>query len=173
MSDQLLAVTDAKIPDELSLVKMIESRYSEINQLIGEMKAKSPKLVQQKLPLHMRRRAASHNINRLPARARKLLRRKLAGKDLTSQVKERKRKNCKKHQNRKKLEISHAIRESKSDRCLLHLWFVKRFKMISLYNLIIPNYNTTKNRRKIYRMSKSGCVHFYLPHIQCIQINYM
>lgn len=160
------------MPDEISLIKMIESRYSEINQLVGEIKTKSPKLVSQKFPLHMRRRAASHNINRLPSRTRKLVRKKLAGKDMTSQVKERKRKNCKKYQNRKKLEINHAVRESKPDRCLLHLWFVKRFKMISMDNLIIPNYNTTKNRRKIYRMSKNGCVHFYLPQVQCIQIKY-
>ncbi|XP_074600198.1 POP1 ribonuclease P/MRP subunit [Brevipalpus obovatus] len=172
-STDQLAITKEILPDEISMVKMIESRYSEINQLVSEVKAKAPKLISQKLPLHMRRRAASHNINRLPSRARKLIRRKMAGKDLTtSEAKEKKRKKCKKHHNKKKFALSQALRETKPDRSPLHIWFAKRFKMITVNGLIVPDYNTTKNRRKLHRMSKEGCIHFYLPHLQCVQIKY-
>ncbi|XP_053205234.1 uncharacterized protein LOC128389637 [Panonychus citri] len=158
----------AKLPQEISLISLIQSRYSEIKQIINEFKTTSPKLASQKLPIHMRRRAASHNVKRLPSKTRLIVERKSKGKELTSDSKEKKRKQKRKYQNGKKVNLSHAVREAKCDRSLLHLWFVKRFKMINLFNQLVPNYNTTKNLRKLHRMSKKGCIHFYFPYYKSI-----
>ena len=157
---------ESKIEDEVFLMKMIEARFSEINQLTNEFKAKHSKLSTQKLPIFMRRRASSHNIRRLPKRLRAYI-----SKRIVSEEKERKRKKRKKYQNKAKVQESHQRRELKEDRSLLHLWFVKRFKMVSCHNQIVPNYNNTKNRRRLHRLSKTGCIYFYQPYFNCTLIN--
>lgn len=158
---------DVMLPQQISLIGMIQSRCSEINQLINDITSRSPKLASQRLPIHMRRRAASHNINRLPSKARKLMSKWNQGQK-SGEVPEKKKK--KQRKSKKAVVISQTKREAKPDRTLLHLWFVKRFKMLKVFNSTLPSHNNTKNQRKIHKHSKDDCIHFYLAQFKCIII---
>ena len=57
---------------EISVVRFAASRANELKAMMSAIEIGSCKLSFQRLPRHMRRRAMSHNIRRIPRRLRAL-----------------------------------------------------------------------------------------------------
>lgn len=155
--------------DEINLLNMIESRIMEVIQIENECKKKLPKLYHQRLPRFMRRRAASHNIKRLPKKLRPPANSNYGTKSRKKLLEYRRRLRFRKH---KRVLKKHKIQKyNDSDKCLLHNWFAKRFKMISRDELkYVPDYNSTKNQRNLYRQTRYGCAYLSLAHLVPIQL---
>lgn len=65
------SVTMDNVPDSLKVMDFFEARAKEFNSMTEALKKKGgSKRTFQKLPRHMRRRAMSHNVKRLPRRLR-------------------------------------------------------------------------------------------------------
>lgn len=152
---------------DLNLLRMIESRITEIIQIENEIKKKYPKLFQQRLPRFMRRRAASHNPKRIPKRLRPT---KFNAKERRKLYKYRLRIRYQKH---KRILNKHARHKFKdSNKTVLHKWFAKRFKMSQEQPLEhVPLHNNTKNQRNLYRQTRYGCVYLSFAHLVAIKID--
>lgn len=148
--------------NQINVLKLIGSRILEIKKLDDECKRKVPKLASQRLPRYMRRRAASHNIKRIPkfARPRKeLIEDKKTTRTHKLLLRYRRRKSFRKCKRRKK---------SKKDKTPIHNWLAKRFKMDK--NTHFPLVNSTKNQRSLYRKARDSCAYFYEPSLQPLKI---
>lgn len=156
---------------DIHLLSLIESRIGEIILIEKESKRKQPKLYSQRLPRFMRRRAASHNIKRLPKYIRNRLRpnEKSATKDRTSLIRYRRRLRHRKH--KRVLRKHVGANFNNPMKCLLHKWFAKRFKMGSIDSLKhVPIHNSTKNQRNLYRQSLYGCAYISMANLIAIQL---
>lgn len=155
--------------DEINLLNMIESRIMEVIQIEDECKKKLPKLYHQRLPRFMRRRAASHNIKRLPKKLRPPPNSNYGKKDRKKLLIYRRRIRFRKHKRVLKKHRRHKYKNP--DKCLLHNWFAKRFKIASEGELkYVPLYNSTKNQRNLYRQTRYGCAYLSLAHLVPIQL---
>lgn len=166
-----MAATDqpVRFPAEVSILELIRSRNEELNAINNECKTKLPKLARQRLPRYMRRRAASHNPKRIPAAIRsKWL---TTNVDASSESKEKRRKQMKKHINERSWKKSVARRNLSADHSFNHVWFAKRFKMDKLWDMYIGIHNATKNERNMVKMAKSGHCFFYLgSFLRCLEV---
>lgn len=156
---------ETKQTNDVNLLNMIESRIMEIVQIEDECKRKLPKLYLQRLPRFMRRRAACHNIKRLPKRLRPdLIGSSFGSKDRSKLLKYRRRLRFRKHKRILKKHARHKFTDP--DKSLLHKWFAKRFKMGDEGALNhVPLYNNTKNQRNLYRQSHYGCSYLSMGHL--------
>ncbi|XP_046917721.2 POP1 ribonuclease P/MRP subunit [Dermatophagoides farinae] len=148
---------DIDIPDEISIYNFIHSHIVEINALKKQCQTKQCKNVLQRVPRHIRRRAASNNPKRLPKNLQKFIPQiKSTNKTLLNK-RSSKRRQCKR-----------KIRKRNKDsrRTILHMWFTKRFKMELLWNIFIPWKNNMKNQRILYRGTKNGSLCYYLPFLK-------
>lgn len=155
--------------DDINLLNMIESRIMEVIQIEDECKKKLPKLYHQRLARFMRRRAASHNIKRLPKKLRPPVHSDYGTKSRKALLKYRRRVRFRKH---KRILKKHKRQSNKnSNKCLLHDWFAKRFKMTSNGDMPrIPLQNNTKNKRNLYRATRYGCAYLSLAHLTPIRL---
>ncbi|CAG2107486.1 unnamed protein product [Medioppia subpectinata] len=158
---------------EIYLLKRMESHCLELDSLNTECRTKSPKLMSQRLPRFMRRRAASHNPKRVPKYIQRVIHDSKPSALLSTHSKKKKTNNKKKkHINERKHELSVKRRNEKKERTILHIWFAKRFKMKVYFNRLTPIKNCTKNERLLYRNSKQDFVFNYLSIYNCIEIDY-
>lgn len=164
------AEQEAKHVRDINLLNMIESRIMEIVQIEDECKKKLPKLFSQRLPRFMRRRAACHDIKRMPRKLRPHIDSNL--KPRKSLLKYRQKKRFRKHKRILKRHARHKYRDL--DKCLMHKWFAKRFKMSSQGPLNhVPLYNSTKNQRNLYRQTRFGCAFISMAHLAAIQLTFV
>lgn len=160
---------------DINLLNMIESRIIEIIDIEKLARKKRPKLFSQRLPRYMRRRAACHNIKRLPLRVRNLVRKpedkSTKTKDIKKLLKYRRRLRFRKH---KRVLRKHKKADYRNPmKCLLHKWFAKRFNIGTLYPLsYIPIHNNTKNWRTIQRHSVYGCAFLSMAHLMQIIVKF-
>lgn len=171
--DQFRKETQAKQAissrDEINLLNMIESRIMEVIQIEDECKKKLPKLYHQRLARFMRRRAASHNIKRLPRKFRPPANSSYGTKSRKKLLKYRQRLRFRKHKRILRKHRGHNYKDP--NKCLLHNWFAKRFRMISEGELKhVPLHNSTKNQRNLYRQTRYGCAYLSLAHLVPIQL---
>lgn len=152
----------------LDIEKVVNARLIELNSLSKEIKLKDNKLVLQRIPRYMRRRAASHNPKRVPSRYVKHPLAALAN----SAVKERRRKKRKKHVNKAKQRLSVRKRNKKEGRTLLHIWFRKRFSLVNELDYLVPLKNNTKNYRNLHRVSTRTCAFYYRPLSRSLEIKF-
>lgn len=137
---------------EISIYNCIQSHIVEINYLKKESKTKKCKSAFQRLPRHMRRRAASNNPKRLPKSVQALIQ--------NNEVAKKKRK-------------KRIFRRRNDPRwTILHIWFAKRFKLNLQWNIFVPIKNNVKNQRILYRSTKHGYTVFYLPFIKSFLLEY-
>ncbi|KAH9415289.1 Ribonucleases P/MRP protein subunit pop1 [Dermatophagoides pteronyssinus] len=149
------------IPEEISIYNFIQSHIVEINSLKKQCRTKQCKNVLQRVPRHIRRRAASNNPKRLPKKLQKFLQQ--PSKTLSNKTLQIKKSSSKIRRIRKR-----KIRKRNKDsrRTILHMWFTKRFKMEFLWNIFIPWKNNMKNQRILYRGSKKGSVCYYMAFLK-------
>lgn len=165
----LKAEREAKHIKDINLLNMIESRIMEIVQIEDECKKKLPKLYSQRLPRFMRRRAACHDIRRIPRRLRPSSASHL--KPRKGLLKYRRKKRFQKHKRILKRHTRHKYKDL--NKCLMHKWFAKRFKMCQQSSLIhVPLYNNTKNQRNLYRQTRYGCAFISMAHLNALQLTF-
>jgi len=108
------------------------------------------KRVFQNLPRHMRRRAASHDIKRIPRRLQdKAMKEKVVPKKPPSRKYKRRPHNLMEEYNRRSRQ--HSWLET-------HMWHAKRFKMMDKWGYRLPMRPSGKSFRALFRASAKSCL---------------
>ncbi|XP_070555586.1 ribonucleases P/MRP protein subunit POP1-like [Ptychodera flava] len=149
----------ALAPRCINIVEFAEARAIEINTMMKYVTSTvGGRQVFQTLPRHMRRRAMSHNVKRLPRRLRKnaqfeARKHKRAAKDGTAGKKSRR------HRRRPKNLLSEYERRKRKHVWLeTHIWHAKRFHMAEKWGYKIPNHPNDKSVRAAYRALAKHCL---------------
>ncbi|GAA5912659.1 hypothetical protein JCM6882_004704 [Rhodosporidiobolus microsporus] len=153
---------NAGLPPTIEVEKFAQARSFEISAMQRAMKAAKEAGTQrafQSLPRHLRRRAASHNIRRLPLRLRK---RALAEvpKD-AAKPKRVSRKMLGRHRLRKKPGLKTQMflrRQQKKIWLETHVWHAKRMHMTEIWGHRLAEKPTAKAFRSSYRASQHGAL---------------
>ncbi|KAI8360797.1 ribonucleases P/MRP protein subunit POP1-domain-containing protein [Blakeslea trispora] len=148
------------------------ARIKEINDMQSAIKKSSyamTELAFQSLPRGLRRRAASHNINRLPARLREK-----AAREVTEQLSLKRSKLIRKRVRKIKTPkntVLEFLRRQKSKKWLeTHMWHTKRMKMNDIWGYRIASRPNTKSVRVIYRSFTRLSVVHDASYMGCIEL---
>lgn len=127
----------------------------------------STKLVFQKLPKHMRRRAMSHNPNRLPRKYRlaHIAQMQKSGKPAPS-----KRPSRKYRRKANNLLLEYRRRQRKNVWLETHIWHAKRFHMIERWGYKLARSSCDKTFRSCYRASSRHCLLQDISYVGCIEL---
>ncbi|CAH8554600.1 unnamed protein product [Schistosoma rodhaini] len=138
----------------------------------------------QRLPVRLRRRAASHRINRLPRRFHKHHHltnpNENGSKSGTFQIKN-KLKSRRYRRRTLRLLAMHArfvitnkhdnhLKKEKSFWLPTHIWHAKRFHMITKWGWRLPYAPTNKIFKACHKASHNGCLLFDFSYLNCFQI---
>ncbi|ORX59994.1 POP1-domain-containing protein [Piromyces finnis] len=178
--DSQLIATDlnnsliSEAPRNVDIVQFAEARSFELNAIESALKNATENTgnqrVFQSLPRHLRRRAASHNIKRIPLEFRKKAyweRKNDPNPKLPPQ----------KPKNRKDKRKSGTIVDEYNRRSLnvkwleTHVWHSKRMKMDEKWGYKIAEYPREKGRKIIYKDEKCTCLLHDASYYQCVEIN--
>ncbi|XP_064606421.1 ribonucleases P/MRP protein subunit POP1-like [Liolophura sinensis] len=158
-----------KAPSEINLLDFAENRAKEIRDLSQLCESLGgAKRVFQTLPWHMRRRAMSHNVKRLPRRLQEQ-----AAKEYESleQKKSISKRPSRRHRRRpKNLLTEYARRQRKHVWLETHIWHAKRFKMVDLWGYRIPLHPCEKSLRASYRAIARHCLLQDVSFLCCIEV---
>ncbi|KAH8917099.1 POP1-domain-containing protein [Atractiella rhizophila] len=135
----------------LSVPAFLSSRSHELASLsraIHSSKEASNKQAFQTLPRHLKRRAASWNVRRVPERLRQRAKRELDHKKMGT-----KKKKGKKGEDMARW----ARRQSEKKWLNTHLWHAKRMHMVDVWGFRLAHRPTEKTHRATYRASLHGC----------------
>ncbi|GAA5918262.1 hypothetical protein JCM1841_002134 [Sporobolomyces salmonicolor] len=148
------------LPPTIEVDKFAQARVFEISAMQRAMKAAKEAGTQrafQSLPRHLRRRAASHNIRRLPLRLRERARGEVP-KD-AAKPKRVTRKMLGKHRQRPGLKAE-MFRRRQQEKIWLetHVWHAKRMHMTEIWGHRLAEKPTEKAYRSSYRASFHGAV---------------
>ncbi|KAF8967138.1 ribonucleases P/MRP protein subunit POP1-domain-containing protein [Flammula alnicola] len=159
------------LPSAIDVEKFVEARAFEIDAMHTAMKtasASSTHRVWQTLPRHLRRRAASHDVRRVPLRLRER-----ASAEMDPARKKPLTRAIPKRGKEKRISRTQALLKRQRDKLWLetHLWHAKRMHMETMwgYRLVrgVPH-------RKAYRPSHRASVHGSILHdasyYSCVEI---
>ncbi|KAL6301998.1 POP1-domain-containing protein [Sparassis latifolia] len=160
----------AGLPGSLDVEKFAEARAYEINAMHEAMKSarsNATKRAWQLLPRHLRRRAASHDVRRVPLRLRDKaraemdpMRRKALGRSLPKRGKS---KAVSRNQQLLKRQRSKNWLET-------HLWHAKRMKMENMWGYRLAVEPTEKSFRPSHRASVHGSILHDASYYALLQI---
>jgi ribonuclease P/MRP protein subunit POP1 len=146
------------MPASIDVVDFARARGEEIRLLkkdIEDAKYRGARRVFQTLPRAMRRRAASHNLKRLPTRLRSKAVEEML-KDPTSVQKERKKPPCRRRWRRTHSIQAMAVQRQRGKRWLeTHIWHAKRAKMADLWGFRLALHPNEKCLRSCLRAALS------------------
>ncbi|XP_075405564.1 ribonucleases P/MRP protein subunit POP1 [Tenrec ecaudatus] len=162
--------TSQEIPKYITASTFAQARAAEISAMLRAVTQKSSNsMVFQTLPRHMRRRAMSHNVRRLPRRLREMAQKE--AEKAAHQKKEPSRRKCHKarrcHRNRA-LEFSR--RQQKNLWLETHLWHAKRFHMVKKWGYCLGERPTLKSHRACYRAMTNHCLLQDLSYYCCLEV---
>lgn len=144
------------------------ANIASMDQMVNEIKnPTSTKLIFQSLPKHMRRRAMSHNPKRLPRKYRVKHKSQMAKAGTPAATKRPSRKFRRKPSNLMK---EYIRRQRKNVWLETHIWFAKRFHMISKWGYKLPYASCDKTYRACYRASAKHCLLQDISFHNCIEI---
>ncbi|OAW00120.1 hypothetical protein PTTG_05957 [Puccinia triticina 1-1 BBBD Race 1] len=149
----------SKLPKFLDVEKFISSRSFEIGAMERSMKLArdaSGKRSFQTLPRHLRRRAASHFVRRVPTKLRPKARFEMKNdkpKILSKSVKSKL--SLKEHKNRDRTKTL-LKRQVEKKWLKTHIWHAKRTKMTDLWGFRLAKTPTEKCFRTTYRAARHG-----------------
>ncbi|BGP52028.1 Ribonucleases P/MRP protein subunit pop1 [Rhodotorula kratochvilovae] len=151
---------NAGLPAVLEVEKFAQARVFEISAMQRAMKAAKEAGTQrafQSLPRHLRRRAASHNIRRLPTRLRERARAEVP-KD-AAKPKRVSRKMLGRHRTRPGLKAEMFKKRQEGKMWLeTHVWHAKRMHMTEIWGHRLAEKPTAKAFRASYRASQHGAL---------------
>lgn len=165
----------SKAPRGIKVEEFAESRAFEIHNMVEAIKAadrSSGKRLFQTLPRHMRRRAMSHNVKRMPARLRyrATLEMKNTGNKTQKTGEGAKKKSRRWRRKPKNLLEEYARRQRKHAWLETHIWHAKRMRMIDTWGYRLADHPNDKGFRACYRAVKN---HSFLQDISfhgCIEV---
>ncbi|KFP45232.1 Ribonucleases P/MRP protein subunit POP1, partial [Chlamydotis macqueenii] len=152
-----------EMPKYITVSTFAQARAAEINAMLKAVAQKSSNsLVFQTLPRHMRRRAMSHNIKRLPRRLQEMAR-----KEKKEQSKTKCRKARRRHIN---LVAEFNRRQRKNIWLETHIWHAKRFHMVKKWGYCLGDSPTEKSYRACYRAMTKHCLLQDLSYYCCLEL---
>ncbi|KAK0163807.1 hypothetical protein PV328_002500 [Microctonus aethiopoides] len=128
---------------------------------------KSTKLIFQKLPIHMRRRAMSHNPKRMPIKLRDAHIRQMQKSGLPPKSKRPSRKYRRRPNN---LLNEYNRRQCSKVWLKTHIWHAKRFHMIEKWGYKIAHYNNSRGYRANYKAITKDCMIQDISYYNCVEI---
>ncbi|XP_060099432.1 ribonucleases P/MRP protein subunit POP1 [Heteronotia binoei] len=162
--------TSHGVPKYLTVSPFVRARAAEIKAMLKAVTQKSSNtLVFQSLPRHMRRRAMSHNVKRLPRRLRELARAEAEKPE--HQKKELPKSKCRKARRRHINLVAEFNRRQKKNIWLeTHIWHAKRFHMVKKWGYCLGDKPTTKCYRACYRAMANHCLLQDLSYYCCLEL---
>nr|XP_036851722.1 ribonucleases P/MRP protein subunit POP1 [Manis javanica] len=162
--------TSQEIPKYLTASTFAQARAAEISAMLKAVTQKSSNsLVFQTLPRHMRRRAMSHNVKRLPRRLQEMAQKE--AEKAVHQKKEHSKNKCHKarrcHINRM-LEFNR--RQKKNIWLETHIWHAKRFHMVKKWGYCLGERPTVKSHRACYRAMTNHCLLQDFSYYCCLEL---
>ncbi|XP_014226502.1 ribonucleases P/MRP protein subunit POP1 isoform X1 [Trichogramma pretiosum] len=157
-----------KLPHDVHILKIAAARASEIagmNYNIGN--PRQTKLIFQKLPVHMRRRAMSHNAKRMPRRLRKGHISQMTKSGLPPKSKRPSRKYRRRPKN---LLLEYNRRQQNNFWLETHIWHAKRFKMVEKWGFKLPMHSNDRCFKASYRAVKNHCLLQDISYYTCLEI---
>ncbi|XP_032674885.1 ribonucleases P/MRP protein subunit POP1 [Odontomachus brunneus] len=157
------------LPHEVSIMKVVAARASEISSMTYSIEnPEMTKLIFQKLPVYMRRRAMSHNVKRLPRKLREAHLNQMAKSGLPPKSKRPSRKHRRRPSN---LLSKYNRRQLKKHWLETHIWHAKRFHMVDRWGYRIADHPNDKCFRANYRAATEHCLLQDISYYTCIEIN--
>lgn len=157
-----------ELPDLLKTYKYAADRVTEIDSLISAINnPNQTKLVFQKLPKHMRRRAMSHNPKRLPRKYRQSHKAQMLKSGSAVKTKRPSRKYRRKASNLMK---EYIRRQKKNIWLETHIWHAKRFHMIERWGYRLPLRSCDKTFRLNYRATTKHCLVQDISYVGCVEL---
>lgn len=158
----------AQLPSVLTISKFSIARGKEIQILNQELSSSTGiKLAFQKLPKHMRRRAMSHNVKRLPRRLREIHTNQMTKSGLPPKQKRPSRKYRRRPFN---LTNDYIRRQRKCAWLNTHMWHAKRFHMIEKWGHKLPLSPCDRAFRACYRASMKHCLIQDISYYSCLEL---
>lgn len=158
-----------ELPRELSIMQFSQARINEIKAMKQSLASSSgTKLAFQKLPKHMRRRAMSHNVKRLPIRLREIH----LNQQQKSGIPPKQKRPSRKHRRRPSNLLSEYERRKRKIRWLeTHIWHAKRFHMIEKWGYRLGERPCDKAFRACYRATSKYCLVQDTSYFSCIEVS--
>ncbi|KAF6030388.1 POP1 [Bugula neritina] len=150
-------------PRELRVTDLAQSHAKEIRALTSAInKINRNRNIIQSVPHYMRRRASSHNMNRIP--------RRVTGNITTARVTKPKQHSRYYRRRHKHLLEEYTRRQRRVWWMETHIWHAKRFHMMEKWGCKLALCPTAKSERCAYRSIKSHCLIQDHSYIQCIEL---
>ncbi|KAF7314186.1 hypothetical protein MKEN_00890800 [Mycena kentingensis (nom. inval.)] len=167
-----VVATGKRLPDALDVEKFAEARAFEISAMHSSMEAASGSAshrVWQTLPRHLRRRAASHDVRRMPIRLREKARQEMVGTILKRKPLARFRS---KQGKAKSLPRTESLLKRQKDKTWLetHIWHSKRMHMKDMWGHRLAVTPTEKAFRPSHRASVHGSIIHDASYIATYQL---
>lgn len=157
-----------RVDNEITTFQHCHKRMNEIRALTSAIaNPSSTKLVFQKLPKHMRRRAMSHNPNRLPRKYRVAHKAQMSKSGAPAKTKRPSRKYRRKPCN---LLLEYQRRQRANQWLETHVWHAKRFHMISKWGYKLAKSSCDKTFRSSYRATNKHCLIQDISYVGNIEI---
>ena len=149
--------TSQEIPKYITASTFAQARAAEISAMLKTVTQKSNSLVFQTLPRHMRRRAMSHNVKRLPRWLQEI-----AQKEAEKAVHKKREHSKNKCHKARQCDINSILgfkrRQKKNKWLETHIWHAKRFHMVKRWGYCLGERPTVKSHRACYRAMTSRCL---------------
>ncbi|RIB06529.1 hypothetical protein C2G38_2046720 [Gigaspora rosea] len=157
------------VPRTINVVDFAEARAFEINAMNDALErarqTRNTNVIQY-LPRHLRRRAASHNVKRLPVRLRKQ-----AAEEMAKYNTAPKKPNRRKKRRPGSLADEYKRRQGTKRWLETHIWHAKRMKMIELWGHKLAEYSNEKSIKSSYRASQHLSIIHDASYFGWIQIS--
>nr|XP_023012368.1 ribonucleases P/MRP protein subunit POP1 [Leptinotarsa decemlineata] len=157
-----------ELPSNLILSRFCAARGREIQIMNKALSTSSSiKLAFQKLPKHMRRRAMSHNVKRLPRRLREIHMNQMKKSGLPPKAKRPSRK-----YRRRPYTLSDEFtrRQRRVTWLNTHIWHAKRFHMVEKWGYKLPESGCDRSFRACYRATVKHCLLQDISYNSCVEI---
>uniref|UniRef100_A0A182JYR5 Uncharacterized protein n=1 Tax=Anopheles christyi TaxID=43041 RepID=A0A182JYR5_9DIPT len=151
-------------------LQFADSRKEEVCQMLLSMTSTTHqrKLMHQSLPTHMRRRAMSYNVKRLPRKFRSVHTAQFS----KSGVSEKKKRPSRRFRRKPHNLLKEYERRKRAFVWLeTHVWHAKRFHMTSRWGYKIPQTPCNKSYRSSYRATSKHCLVHDLSYEGCVEVS--
>ncbi|KAJ8966004.1 hypothetical protein NQ314_003782 [Rhamnusium bicolor] len=157
-----------QLPQSITISKFSAARGKEIQIMRKSLSSTTgTKLAFQKLSTHMRRRAMSHNVKRLPRRLREIHLNQMK----KSGIPPKQKRPSRKYRRRPYNLLSDYMRRQRRHRWLdTHIWHAKRFRMIEKWGYKLPLRPCDRAFRACYRATVNHCLLQDISYYNCVEI---
>ncbi|KAJ1814325.1 Ribonucleases P/MRP protein subunit pop1 [Coemansia sp. RSA 2598] len=161
----------------IGVVNFVEARAVEINAMqrtLDQARNNGNARAFQTLPRHLRRRAASHNVKRMPARLRaralEEMKRSAAGSSKSAKLTNHKTACRYKRRRAQSVRQEYELRQSGKRWLETHVWHAKRMHMQHQWGTMIATTPNERSHRAAYRAAKERCYAHDVSYFATLEI---